>query len=168
MFAENTRIFIGNIYYSVTVPELHALFSQAGIIEKLELFTDENGSSRGCGIVQFSSHREALQAIRLFHRFELKNRRITVKEDENFYLQIKRPTQIIIRKMPVTVTWQQLKDVCRDLGSVLRADVRLESNDTATGTVLYETCADALKAVQLLNGALFNQMKVEAFIDTCN
>ena len=84
-----------------------------------------------------------------------------MKEDETFYLQQK-PAQITITGMPPTVTWQQLKDVCREMGEVLRADIKLQSNRTASGTVLFDNNSQAVKAVELLNGATFNGMKVSA------
>jgi RNA recognition motif-containing protein len=167
MQSENTRVFIGNIYYSITESDLKLLFSKAGCITKLDLFTDESGKSRGCGIITYTTRVEALQAITLFNNTELHTRLITVKEDETFYLQQK-PAQITITGMPPTVTWQQLKDVCREMGEVLRADIKLQSNRTASGTVLFDNNSQAAKAVELLNGATFNGMKVSAFCEFDN
>ena len=168
MSIENCRLFIGNVHYHVSSTYLQETLSKAGTITKLELFTDDLGYSRGCGIVHFSTRPEALRAIEMFHHTEICNRLITVKEDDTFYLHLNRPVQIIVKKMPMTVTWQQLKDVCREIGCVLRADVKIQIDGTSTGTVLFENCSDAIKAVKLLNGALFNKMKVEACIDSTN
>jgi RNA recognition motif-containing protein len=167
MYQENTRVFIGNIYYAIPLPDLKEIFSKAGTIEKIDLFTDESGKSRGCGIIVYSSRAEALQAITIFNNSELHSRLITVKEDETFYIQQK-PAQVTIKGMPMTVTWQQLKDVCREMGEVLRADVKISTNRTATGTVLFDNNSQAAKAVELLNGAFFNGMKVEAFCEIDN
>ena len=166
MSLENNRVFIGNIYYKLTKPELEQIFSKAGRIMKLDLFIDEQGKSRGCGIIHYSTKEEAVNAVKLFNLTQIHDRRITVKEDETFYLQHQKPVQISIRNMPGTVTWQQLKDVCREIGNVLRADVRIQSNNTASGTVLFEKSNDAIRAVQLLNGALFNGIRVEAAFDS--
>jgi RNA recognition motif-containing protein len=168
MSLENTRVFIGNIYYLAAASDLKQFFSAAGTIKKLDLFVDEQGKSRGCGIIHYSTRSEATKAVGMFHHTELCNRTITVKEDETFYLQQHKPVQISIKQMPVTVTWQQLKDVCREIGNVIRADVQVQPDGTSSGTVLYENSQEALRAVQLLNGAYFNGMKVEAFIDIIN
>ena len=168
MSLDNTRVFIGNIYYILTEQELHQLFSKAGTIQKLDLFLDEQGKSRGCGIIHYSTRDEALAAIKLFHLTELCNRKITVKEDETFYLQLQRPAQMVIKKMPLTVTWQQLKDVCREIGNVIRADVKYNNDGTSSGNVLFENSGEAAKAVTLLNGARFNNMRVEAFLEFNN
>lgn len=167
MSQDNTRVFIGNVYYVLNIQDLIEIFSKAGNIIKLDLFTDEQGKSRGCGIIQYSSRASALRAISMFHNFELYSRFITVKEDETFYSQQK-PTQIKLKGMPGTVTWQQLKDVCREMGDVLRADVKILKNGTANGTVLFDTEDQAATAVQLLNGAFFNGLKIEAFCEIVN
>lgn len=168
MSLENTRVFIGNIPYLVSPEELQILFSNAGAIMKFEMFADERGKSRGCGVIQFSTRAEALKAISQYHHTSLYKRLITVKEDETFYMQQNRPVQISLKNMPMTVTWQQLKDVCREFGNVIRADVKIQKDGTSFGTALYETYTDAVKAAGQLNGALFNQRKVEASINLSN
>lgn len=167
MSQENTRVFIGNIYYTLTIPDLMNIFSKAGNIQKLDLFKDEQGKSRGCGIIQYDSRKSALDAISMFHNIELYSRLITVKEDSTFYSQQK-PAQIVLKNMPATVTWQQLKDVCREMGNVLRADVKIHKNGTATGTVLFDLEDQAEHAIKLLNGAYFNGLKIAAFFEGVN
>ena len=138
MSLENSRVFIGNVYYLLTTADLKQIFSAAGVIAKCELFIDDQGKSRGCGIIYYNTKEEALKSIEMFHHTELFGRIITVKEDETFYLQNHRPIKVVIKKMPMTVTWQQLKDVCRSIGSILRADVQIQNDGTSSGTALFE------------------------------
>ncbi|OMJ79493.1 hypothetical protein SteCoe_20503 [Stentor coeruleus] len=168
MSLENTRVFIGNIYFMLSTQELKQYFSKAGKILKIDLFIDEKAKSRGCGIIQYSTRKEAQNAIQLFHHKEIFNRIITVKEDESYYSQQHKPVQICVQKMPITVTWQQLKDVCREMGNVLRADVKIQNDGTSSGMVLFECYGEAIKAVELLNGAFFNGVRVEAYVDLNN
>ncbi|PKI84142.1 hypothetical protein MVES1_002094 [Malassezia vespertilionis] len=64
-----------------------------------------------------------------------------------------RRTQLCVRNLPYSVRWQDVKDLFRRAGTVLRADVRLVDNRSCgTGTVLFATEADALRARDTLHG----------------
>jgi hypothetical protein len=54
------------------------------------------------------------------------------------------PTQL-----PYTVGWQDLKDLFRAAGSIIRADVKMgpDGSHSGTGTVVYETAQDAQNAI---------------------
>lgn len=51
----------------------------------MELFEDENGKPRGCGIVEFEKREHALTALDKMNGFELKGRRLVVKEVRIFF-----------------------------------------------------------------------------------
>ncbi|KAJ9100648.1 hypothetical protein QFC21_003693 [Naganishia friedmannii] len=57
--------------------------------------------------------------------------------------------QLFIGNLPLTATWQDMKDLFREAGNVVRADVSLYPNGApkGTGIVVYETHADAKNAV---------------------
>ncbi len=46
----------------------------------MELFEDEHGKPRGCGIVEFEKVEHARAALEKMNRFDLKGRRLVVKE----------------------------------------------------------------------------------------
>lgn len=46
----------------------------------MELFEDESGKPRGCGIIEFEKHEHALLAMDRMNRYELKGRKLVVKE----------------------------------------------------------------------------------------
>lgn len=46
----------------------------------VELFVDENDKPRGCGIVEFEKPESAQVAVEKMHRYELKGRKLVVKE----------------------------------------------------------------------------------------
>jgi len=46
----------------------------------VELFVDENDKPRGCGIVEFEKSESAQMAVEKMHRYELKGRKLVVKE----------------------------------------------------------------------------------------
>ena len=63
----------------------------------------------------------------------------------------------VIPQLPFHCQWQDLKDLFRQAGSVLRADVSLrpDGRSRGFGTVSFATEADAERAVQLFNGWVF-------------
>lgn len=62
------------------------------------------------------------------------------------------PDQIL--QLPYRVRWQDLKDLFRRAGTVLRADVSLgpDNRSRGYGTVLLATAEDAGRAIDMLNG----------------
>lgn len=51
-----------------------------GEVAYVELFHDENDKPRGCGIVEFESADSVKKAVEKMHRFDLKGRKLVVKE----------------------------------------------------------------------------------------
>ncbi|KAK7681430.1 hypothetical protein QCA50_015522 [Cerrena zonata] len=63
-------------------------------------------------------------------------------------------TQLFVGNLPYRVRWQDLKDLFRRAGTVLRADVSLgpDNRSRGYGTVLLATAEDAGRAVDMFNG----------------
>lgn len=76
-----TKLFVGNLDYTVTSDELRDLFSQAGTVADAVVITDKmSGRSRGFGFVEMSSDEEAKAAIEKLNGADLKGRKINVNE----------------------------------------------------------------------------------------
>jgi len=76
-----SKLYIGNLSYSVTSTDLEALFSQAGKVESAAVVTDKfSGQSKGFGFVEMASPEEATKAIEQFNETELKGRNIRVDQ----------------------------------------------------------------------------------------
>lgn len=46
----------------------------------MEMFNDENNRPRGCAVIEFESPDLVAKAVKIMHRFELKGRKLVVKE----------------------------------------------------------------------------------------
>ncbi|BGP15831.1 hypothetical protein JCM10213_005685 [Rhodosporidiobolus nylandii] len=70
---------------------------------------------------------------------------------------------LFIQGLPYTVGWQDLKDLFRAAGSIIRADVKIgpDGSHSGTGTVVYETPADAQNAIAMYNGFEFQGSVLE-------
>lgn len=51
-----------------------------GEVSFVELFVDEDDKPRGCGIIEFANPDLAKEAVEKMHRYELKGRKLVVKE----------------------------------------------------------------------------------------
>ena len=75
------KLYIGNLSYEVNLPDLEALFTQAGTVESANITTDKfSGQSRGFGFVEMASNADAQSAIKRFDGYNLKGRSLTVNE----------------------------------------------------------------------------------------
>jgi cold-inducible RNA-binding protein len=76
-----SKLYVGNLAYSVTNSDLEALFSQAGAVESVAVITDKfSGQSKGFGFVEMTDAADAARAIEQFNETELKGRNIKVNE----------------------------------------------------------------------------------------
>ena len=76
------RVYVANVPFDVKWSELKDLFREkVGNVVYCQLFEDEQGRSRGCGLIEFNDAASAQKAIDTLHRFDFKNRELVVKED---------------------------------------------------------------------------------------
>jgi cold-inducible RNA-binding protein len=76
-----SKLYVGNLAYSVSGSDLEQLFSQAGEVQSATVITDKvSGQSKGFGFVEMASAGDAANAIERFNDTELKGRNIKVNE----------------------------------------------------------------------------------------
>ncbi len=75
----DTKLYVGNLSYSVTEDELRELFAQAGNVTSVAVIKDrDTGQSKGFAFVEFGSQADAQQAINRFNGQKLGERTLTV------------------------------------------------------------------------------------------
>jgi len=76
-----SKLYVGNLAYSVSSDDLRELFSQVGQVQSATVISDKfSGQSKGFGFVEMASADEASKAIQQFNETELKGRNIKVNE----------------------------------------------------------------------------------------
>jgi len=76
-----SKLYVGNLAYSVTQGDLEELFAQVGQVQSVAVITDKfSGQSKGFGFVEMATADEAAKAIGQFNDTELKGRNIKVNE----------------------------------------------------------------------------------------
>ena len=75
----DNKLYVGNLSYSTTEDDLHALFSDAGSVQSVAVIKDrDSGRSKGFGFVEMASDADAQKAIDLFHGTDYQGRPLTV------------------------------------------------------------------------------------------
>ncbi|BFZ60821.1 g-strand binding protein [Saitoella coloradoensis] len=174
---QERRVYVGNLAYEVKWDNLKDYMRQAGEVKFAEVLTLPNGMSKGCGIVEYATPEEAQQAIQTLSNKEFMGRLVFIREDREveprFGAASQAPRggfaagaaagggappmggrQLYVSGIPFTAGWQDLKDMFRSAGNVIRADVHtsFDGRPKGSGVVLFETAADAQNAMQMFNG----------------
>ncbi|CAI9726416.1 CUGBP Elav-like family member 3-B isoform X6 [Octopus vulgaris] len=64
---EDRKLFVGMLNKQQTEDDIRQLFQPYGTIEECTILRDQNGNSKGCAFVKFSTHAEAQAAINALH-----------------------------------------------------------------------------------------------------
>ena len=77
-----TRLYVGNLSYNVTEPELRDVFAEGGknVVEVKVVMDRETGRPRGFAFVEMGSDQEAADAIQTLSGREIQGRAINVSE----------------------------------------------------------------------------------------
>ena len=76
-----SRLYVGNLAYSVSSSELEQLFSQAGQVQSAAVIMDKvSGQSKGFGFIEMANAEDASKAIQTLNDTDLKGRNIKVSE----------------------------------------------------------------------------------------
>ena len=76
-------MYVGNLSWDVSWQDLKDAMRAAGDVVHADVLTYRDGRSSGGGIVEFATSKGAKNAIRNLTDFELKGRKIFVREDRD-------------------------------------------------------------------------------------
>lgn len=143
-------IFVGNLTYDCTPDDLKRYFSGIGEVVRADIITSR-GHHRGMGTVEFTNTRDVDEAIRQCDGSLFMNRSIFVRQDnpppenKRDRFQSKRTSRddrwkdsgekfaVCVENLPYSINWQALKDMFRECGEVLHADVEMDSSGYSKG-----------------------------------
>ncbi|ELR15584.1 uncharacterized protein ACA1_164640 [Acanthamoeba castellanii str. Neff] len=175
------RVYVGNLPWQTSWQDLKDHMRKAGNVTRADVFIDETGRSKGCGIVEYSTPEEAQNAIKTLNDTKLdETERLifscpaaaavwgevwsveAVEAVEASTLTLILTLILIlvfIGNLPYTTSWQDLKDRFRQAGNIIRADVLLDTTGRSKGqgTVLFESPGDAQKAIRMFDNTDFQQ-----------
>jgi RNA recognition motif-containing protein len=164
---QGRRVYIGNLSWDVAWQDLKDHMRQAGDVVHAEVICEQNGRSKGCGIVEFATDEEAKEAIRTLTDTELKGRMIFVREDRESASagaavgqqhgggERVQNTSVYVWNLAYETSWQELKDHMRKAGNVDQATILTDPDGQSIGcgVVVYQREHEAARAIRELQGA---------------
>ncbi|GAA99390.1 uncharacterized protein L969DRAFT_93849 [Mixia osmundae IAM 14324] len=180
------RVYVGNLSYQVRHADLKDFARDVGKVVNAEVLMTPNGMSKGCGLIEFETEGDARRAIKELNESSLLGRPVFVREDRvddphpgggarsvrglvfprsgAFAPSGGAPPskQLIVSGLSDAVGWQDLKDLFRECGDVIRADVHLDEDGRprGSGMVLFSSAGDARAAIEQFDGMEINGMKL--------
>lgn len=173
---ETPRLFVNNLSWEVSWQDLKDLFRQEGNVVRADVMSFPDGRSKGCGIVEYSDINDAARALTSLNGVELKGRVLFVREDREDggsnsnrgdggssrgnnrkmggdVIRLETP-RLYVNNLSWQVAWQDLKDLFRKEGEVVRADVMTfpDGRSKGCGIVEYSDINDAARALNSLDG----------------
>ncbi|PAV15283.1 RNA-binding domain-containing [Pyrrhoderma noxium] len=158
------RVYVGNLSYDVRYRDLMEFMRGAGEVLFAEVLVTPTGVSKGCGIVEFATHEDAQRAIRELSEVPLLGRPVFIREDRETEARFGASpvpggaqvpgNQLYVGNLPYQAGWQDLKDLFRTAGNIVRADINIGVDGRAkgSGTVIFETAKDAQQAISMYHG----------------
>lgn len=214
-YSSSKQVFVGNLTWATQWQDLKDMCKKYGNVKRADI-AEENGRSKGYGIVIFSTAEEAQTCIADLHGKIVDGRDLTVKLDDkpnqyqyglqpsnNFNFNVRGEmsfgghvlqspnnmgmvggmglmggmnnyqkkgvygTQVFVGNLPWSAQWQELKDLCKQFGTVKRADVMEENGRSkGYGIVQFADKASARACVAGLNEQEFDGRTLNVKIDT--
>jgi RNA recognition motif-containing protein len=170
-FGQECRILISNLPFRAEWQELKDMCAPFGHVVRADVDKLPDGRSKGSGNVVFASEDEAWECIRSLNGQVVEGRQLGVKAatgDANGA-----PIagfKVYVGNLPWSCTWQTLKDMGRDFGEVLFADLALEQSGRPRGFgVLTFAQPDAARAcIANLHGTIFEGRDLTVHEDNRN
>ncbi|CAG8537153.1 9113_t:CDS:10 [Ambispora gerdemannii] len=151
------QLFVGNLPFRVRWQDLKDLFRKAGTVLRADVAMGYDNRSKGHGTVLFATLEDAKNAIEMFNNYNWQSRTLEVREDplsqhtQSLFAPPgpMMPPGGIFYGLPFNCQWQDLKDLFRNAGNIIRADVstNYDGRSRGFGTVLFATPEDARNAV---------------------
>jgi RNA recognition motif-containing protein len=77
----NKKIYVANLPFDSSEPEITTLFSKAGDVSSVKIVRDrQNNKGKGFAFVEMSTQWEARRAVSMFNKVEFKGSTLMVKE----------------------------------------------------------------------------------------
>jgi len=158
-----TSVFVGNLAFECSWQDLKDHMRQAGNVDQANILTNDDGRSKGCGIVTYVKAQDAQNAIQELQNTILHERAIFVREDREQSNHL----QLFVGNLSYDTSWRELKDHFRQCGEVERADVihGPDGRKRGYGTVRFYSSRDAQNAITRLNGVELMSRSLEVRVD---
>ncbi|KAL4219045.1 hypothetical protein ACF0H5_021628 [Mactra antiquata] len=151
----NNNLIINYLPQFLTDEEYKNMFLSIGPIKSSKIVRDKTtGFSYGFGFVEYSTDSDAERAVKVYDGLHLYGKRIRVqhanKSDEN-----SKGHNIYVKNIPSNYTEKELDQIFEPFGKIVTSKVLMDlqtGQSRNIGFVLYDTKAEADKAISEMNG----------------
>ncbi|KAH7523654.1 hypothetical protein FEM48_Zijuj06G0034800 [Ziziphus jujuba var. spinosa] len=158
------NIFIKNLDKEIDHKALHETFSSFGNILSCKIATDASGLSKGYGFVQFDNEESAQNAIDKLNGMLINDKQVYVghflrKQERDAASSKTKFNNIYVKNLSESTTDEELNKVFGEYGTITSAVVMRDGDGKSKcfGFVNFENADDAAKAVESLNGKVFDE-----------
>ncbi|ODV72305.1 single-stranded telomeric DNA-binding/mRNA-binding protein CYBJADRAFT_129626, partial [Cyberlindnera jadinii NRRL Y-1542] len=160
----SNSVFVGNLGFDVDSQRLRDVFGGVGDVIRADVIT-QRGRHRGMATVEFATREDADRAIDKLHQTKIGDREIFVRHDnpppESDRERERKPKfagphyEVFVGNLPFSVRWQDLKDLFKEAGNVIRADIKMDDythRSRGFGMVYFDNQDDVKAAIERFNG----------------
>lgn len=154
---------VQNLDKTIDHKALHDTFSSFGHILSCKIATDVNGQSKGYGFVQFENEEAAQNAIDKLNGMLINDKQVYVghflrKQERESPLNKTKFNNVYVKNLSEATTDEDLNKIFGEYGPITSAVVMRDADGKSKcfGFVNYENADDAAKAVEAVNGKMFD------------
>jgi len=178
------QIYIGNLSYGITWQDLKDLCSQYGDVRRADVEETPDGKSKGFGLVVFADAKSARAAIEALHDSECDGRKLVVRHDRGSKVKAGGggaaagagaggpagggyEIKVYVGNLPWSTSWQDLKDLCKEFGDVIHAEIAMNSSGRSHGfgLVTFRDNKEAEACIHGLDGADYQGRALSCRLD---
>jgi len=164
-----TNIYVKNLPTKVNEKELTEKFGEYGIVTSCIIMTDESGSNKGFGFVNFETTEQAAKAVEESHEREYQGQKLYVARAQKKAERVQQlrkqfeerkqkyqESNLYIKNLDDAVDDSKLHELFSPYGNIISAKVMKDENGTSKGFgfVCFSTPEEAHRAVNDLNGRM--------------
>jgi len=172
------RVYIENLNFDTSWQTLKDHMKQVGKVKRADVFFDSDGNSTGKGVCEYLYAEDVERAVRELDGIDLEGRRLRIvtggpapsgsrgrgrgrgrgRRGPMRKARGGPGCRVYVGNLPWETSWQDLKDLMRDAGEVLYADIYLDDRGRSkgSGVVEFSNPEDAREAIEKFQGYEYN------------
>jgi len=154
------RVYVGNLPWETSWQDLKDLMRDVGDVLYADIYSNDEGRSKGSGVVEFSNPDDAQEAIEKMHDYEYNGRNLSVREFEEEENDGGR--KVFVGNLNFQSSWQDLKDTFREVGEVSFVKIFEDDDGRSKGSAIIEFEEPlAAQAIEQMNDTMFDGRRIQ-------
>lgn len=152
------RVYVGNLPWETSWQDLKDLMRDVGDVLYADIYSNDQGMSKGSGVVEFSNSEDAQEAIEKMQDYEYNGRNLSVREFE----ENDGGRKVFVGNLNFQTSWQDLKDTFREVGEVAFVKIFEDDDGRSKGSAIIEFEEPlAAQAIEQMNDTMFDGRRIQ-------